>query len=164
MANIKLIRADFRLIHGQVVTKWVKMVKADKIVVISDTLAKDEFMASIYIMAAPPGIEVKVYSVEGAVEAWKENEMGEGSLLILFKSVDEIYQCFNKGFPMKELQIGGLGAGPGRKIVYGPITLDKKDADMLREMQERGTRVYLHQVPEEASAELEKVLSKVSFD
>ena len=29
MADINLVRIDFRLIHGQVVTKWVKQANAD---------------------------------------------------------------------------------------------------------------------------------------
>lgn len=164
MAEIKLIRADFRLIHGQIVTKWVKSIQANRIVVINDALASDDFMASIYIMAAPPGIKVNIYSVDQAIDEWKRNQMGDGSLLVLFKSIAEVERCFKGGFPIVELQIGGLGAGPGRKVVFGPITLDKKDTEILQDMQKAGTRVYFHQVPEDPSAEFDKVISKVKFD
>lgn len=34
MAEIRLIRIDFRLIHGQVVTKWVKQANADRIIIV----------------------------------------------------------------------------------------------------------------------------------
>lgn len=34
MAEIKLFRIDSRLIHGQIITKWLKVSKADKIVVV----------------------------------------------------------------------------------------------------------------------------------
>ena len=47
MANISLIRIDSRLIHGQVITKWVKIAKANRIIIIDDELAQDDFMASI---------------------------------------------------------------------------------------------------------------------
>ncbi len=56
MANIKLIRIDFRLIHGQVVNKWIKITRSNKIVVIDDSLASNEFMRSVYIMAALRGL------------------------------------------------------------------------------------------------------------
>ena len=36
MGNIVLTRVDSRLIHGQVMTKWVNQVQANKIVVVSD--------------------------------------------------------------------------------------------------------------------------------
>lgn len=54
MANIVLCRIDSRLIHGQVVTKWVGQSQANRIAVVSDELDADPFMKNIYLMAAPP--------------------------------------------------------------------------------------------------------------
>lgn len=50
MADIVLCRIDSRLIHGQVMTKWVNQSSANKIVVVSDELAADEFMLQIYLL------------------------------------------------------------------------------------------------------------------
>ncbi|WP_294562827.1 PTS sugar transporter subunit IIB [uncultured Traorella sp.] len=163
MANIKLVRIDFRLIHGQIVNKWVKITRSNRIIVIDDTLASNDFMKSIYIMAAPPGVEVTVYSHNEAVENYAKDQFGNGDVLVLFKSVNEAVACYNEGFTYSELQIGGLGAGPGRVIAFGPITLDKKDTDELRTLHDRGVRVYFHQVPDEQSAEFEKVVGKLKF-
>ena len=41
MAEIKLIRADYRLIHGQVITKWVKEANANIIEVQYDRIQAD---------------------------------------------------------------------------------------------------------------------------
>lgn len=163
MAEISLIRADFRLIHGQVITKWLRQSGANKIVIIDDLLSKDEFMASIYRMSAPSDVSVDVFSTEEASEVWKKDKMGEGKLFILFKSIDQIYKAFTLGFPIESLQIGGLGGGPGRKKVFGPITMDKEDVEHIVEMMEKGTYVYLHQVPEESKMEMSKVLEKFEF-
>lgn len=163
MAEIKLVRADFRLIHGQVVVRWTKQTQADRIIVINDMLSKDEFMSSIYIMAAPPGVKVSIYSIEEAVAKWKENEMGDGKLLILFKNVEDAYKAYLAGLPIKEFQIGGLGGAPGRVNVFGPITLDAKDAEILSKMQESGCRVYFHVVPDEDKRELSDILAKHKF-
>ena len=48
MAKITLVRVDHRLIHGQVITKWVKIAQAQKIIIVDDFLGQDEFMADIY--------------------------------------------------------------------------------------------------------------------
>ena len=42
MAKSLAVRVDDRLIHGQVVTQWVKVFKAQKIVVIDNNVAKDK--------------------------------------------------------------------------------------------------------------------------
>ncbi len=62
------------------------------------------------------------------------------------------------------IQIGGLGGSASRKAVFGPITLDKTDADRLQEINDSGQRVYFHQVPEDGSAEFNSVMKGIHFD
>ena len=71
MAEIKMTRVDFRLVHGQIVVKWCKTCDVDKIVVIDDVVASDDFMSQIYASAAPAGVVVKSYSQEKAKRLWK---------------------------------------------------------------------------------------------
>lgn len=40
--EIRLARIDDRLIHGQVATVWTKETQVERIIVISDDVAKDE--------------------------------------------------------------------------------------------------------------------------
>lgn len=164
MADIRLVRIDFRLIHGQVITKWFGQSRANEILIIDDELAKDDFMASIYEMSAPPGSKVTINTVRTAIDRWNVDKLGAGKLLVLFKNVDQTYHAWKGGFPLSEVQIGGLGSAPGRKVVFGPITLDDADARRLKEMQDGGVHVYLHQVPEEGSMEFSAVLEKNSFN
>ena len=65
-------RIDYRLIHGQVITKWLKRSNADKIIVIDDELYNDPFLAEVYKMAAPSGIEVIMTSIEETTTRWNE--------------------------------------------------------------------------------------------
>ena len=44
MENVLLARVDDRLIHGQVMTAWMKLLPAKEIIVIDNKVAKDEFM------------------------------------------------------------------------------------------------------------------------
>ena len=161
MAEIKLVRVDFRLIHGQVITRWLKQTNANRIIVIDNKLSKDPFMSQVYVMAAPPGINVEMMSVDEAAASWGKNELGNGSLLMLFKTVSAALEALEKGIPLKRLQIGGLGAGPGRKVVYNQITLNKEDAEKLQKISDTGTDVFFQTVPEETSASLENIIKKL---
>ncbi|MEK5520370.1 PTS sugar transporter [Heyndrickxia sporothermodurans] len=160
MAQIQMVRVDFRLIHGQVITKWIRQTSANRIVIIDDALAVDEFMKSIYVMAAPANIEVEVYSVTDAINSWNINQLGEGKLFVLFKDIDTTYRAIKGGIPIKDIQIGGLGAGPGRITVFGPITLNAEDVKMLEELEGGGCHAYLHQVPDEPKMEFKKAAEK----
>ena len=55
MKNILVIRIDDRLIHGQVVTAWIKQYPINKILIIDDELSRNKLMERIYKAAAPVG-------------------------------------------------------------------------------------------------------------
>lgn len=164
MYNIKLVRLDFRLIHGQVIAKWFGQIMGNEIVIIDDDLSQDSFMASIYEMSAPVDSKVHVYSVEDAVKKVEDGTFASGKVLVLFKNVDQVFKAVEKGFKIDELQIGGLGSAPGRINVYGPINLDDHDASLLKKIADQGTNIYLQQVPEEAKMTFSKVLEKFDFN
>lgn len=86
MAEIKLFRIDSRLIHGQIITKWLKVTQADKIVVVDEMLAADDFMKEVYVAAVPKGISVDIYDTDQSnggmgtepVWRWKSASSGQG--------------------------------------------------------------------------------------
>ena len=74
MENVLLARVDDRLIHGQVMTAWMKLLPAKEIIVIDNKVAKDEFMITVLEMAAPTGVKVKVFTEEKAAEVKSDEE------------------------------------------------------------------------------------------
>ena len=74
MANVKIARVDFRLIHGQVIKKWIKYYPVDKININDDVLAADEFMKEIYGMAVPKGIEFDVLKIDEETEKLQKTD------------------------------------------------------------------------------------------
>ena len=88
MAKSLAVRVDDRLIHGQVVTQWVKVFKAQKIVVIDNNVAKDKMQKNVLKFAAPPEIKVSIFSVDKAVEIWEKNQFGNLNVFVLFKDVN----------------------------------------------------------------------------
>ncbi|CAI0742106.1 Fructose-specific phosphotransferase enzyme IIB component [Serratia fonticola] len=160
MANIVLCRIDSRLIHGQVVTKWVGQSQANRIAVVSDELEADPFMKSIYLMAAPPNVKVDCYGNQSLAAAWRENQLGEGNVLVLFPNLVTVQQAVVDGFDVKNIQVGGLGGGPNRKAVFQNITLDEADVAILRDLQQRGVTVFFQTIPEDKPQALADILKK----
>ena len=72
MENVYLARVDDRLIHGQVMTAWMKTYPAKQIVIIDDEVVKDSFMINVLTMAAPAGVKVRVFGVEKAATLLKK--------------------------------------------------------------------------------------------
>ncbi len=159
MADIVLCRIDSRLIHGQVMTKWVNQSGADKIVVVSDELAADEFMLEIYLLAAPAGVTVTCYSRSDAITRWKEDQYGRGKVLLL-PDVTSMRQLYEAGVKVTDIQVGGLGGGPQRKVVFQNITLDHGDATDLLWLQEQGVTIIFQTIPEDVPQKLNAMIKK----
>ena len=160
MGSIVLARVDSRLIHGQVITKWISQVGADRIVVINNALVKDPFMMSIYKMAAPPNIQIDVFSIDDSVSAWAKDQFGNGKILLLFADLKTALEVIEKGVEVKKLQVGGLGAAPNRKVIFQNITLDGKDMDILKALEAHKVDVFFQVIPEDRVLSLKEVYIK----
>ena len=110
--SIALTRVDFRLIHGQVITRWLKQCDINEIVTVD--------------------------------------------------TAQELTNAINAGLALPEIQIGGLGGGPGRKAVNNAITLDRKDADQLLAIESKGINVYFQTTPDYPSETLQNAVKKLA--
>lgn len=162
MADIRLVRLDFRLIHGQVVTQWIKVSGANRVVIANDDLAADDFMGDIYRMAAPAGIKVDIMSVADACAAWKESQLGEGKVLLLLKTAEDAVRARAEGLDFDDLQVGGLGGGAGSVTACG-IAFKESDVAALRSLASSGVNVHVHVIPTAADTPLEQAVGKLVF-
>lgn len=160
MAEIVLCRVDSRLIHGQVMTKWVNQSEANKIVVVSDELAADEFMLQIYLMAAPAGVKVECYGIEETIKKWNENKFDTGRVLLLLPNLASMKTIYENGITVPQIQVGGLGGAPNRKVVFQNITLDDADVEVLKFLKDSGADIIFQTIPEDAPMKLEDIIKK----
>lgn len=160
MDNLKLTRIDFRLIHGQVMTRWAKKYDTEAIVVIDDRSASSALLKKILLGAAPAGIEVTVESVESAAAKWKAGEFPTKSLIILFKNTDTALRACKAGIAYPSLQVGGIEGAGDKKNVYKNVVMSKLEAEQLKEISDTGVNVFLQPIPEDAEFPLEEALKK----
>ncbi len=87
--KINLARIDTRLLHGQVATGWTPASKADRIIVASDTVAKDELRKQLIKQAAPGNVKANVVPIKKLIEVSKDPRFGNTHALILFETPQE---------------------------------------------------------------------------
>lgn len=161
MARIGLVRIDSRLIHGQVCTQWLYRTNSKKVYIVDDEGAGNSFLSSIYKMACPVGVELETISAEDAGKRWQDNQLGElEPIFVLFKNMPMAYKAYMAGFRYDTLQVGGIGGGPGRKNIVGPISFDERDAQMLDEMVKAGLDAYFQPVPDNQKVSWSDVKAK----
>lgn len=151
MAEIKMTRVDFRLIHGQIVVKWCTFFEVNKIVVIDNAVAGDEFMLRVYASAVPAGVSVKAYDEEKALRLWNKNRFGDGKkVLILFKDLDTCYRMIQSGMDLKAVQLGGVPRMDDRKTIKRAVFLGEKEMQYLKELDAMGVDISAQLVPEDS--------------
>lgn len=141
-------------------TKWVNQSQANRIVVVSDELANDEFMRDIYLMSAPEGIRVDCYTEAQTIEGFASDGLGDGKVLLLLPNLTALTHVVDGGVELPEVQVGGLGGAPNRKVVFQNITLDDADAKILEYLGSKGVRVYFQTIPEDAPQSSDEILRK----
>ena len=57
---IEVVRIDDRLIHGQIVQGWLKVIQVDKILLVSDEVASDKMQQILLSMAMPSTVKLVV--------------------------------------------------------------------------------------------------------
>lgn len=158
MSEIGLVRVDSRLLHGQVVTRWIGQVNAREVIIFDDELARDEFMIEVFQMAAPSGVNLIVKSVEESSEYLTERDLKHS--IILFKNIPMLLKGMKANTTIKKVQIGGIGGGPERIVVFKNITLTKDEYQALQELDTKGVHIYLQTVPEEKEVKLSDISNK----
>lgn len=160
MENLKLTRIDFRLIHGQVMTRWVKQHDVKSIVVIDNNSAKNPLLKRILLGVAPAGVDVLVYTIEQAVEKWTNNEMPKNNYIILLKDVNSTSKAWEKGLNLKRVQIGGVEGAGNKKNIFKNVVMSKEEVETMKVLYDAGVDVYFQILPEDPEVPFTEALKK----
>lgn len=159
---ISLARVDHRLMHGQVVTKWLKLADADTILIVDNEMSKDQYMVDIYQQAAPNGVAVFIVPTDVIAYAYQHNTLPNGKVLLLFRNIEAVQASMQAGLRLKTLQLGGIPNDNGkRKMVFTAVCLSQDDIETLNEIEALGTSISLQVVPEEKGITYSEALKKL---
>ena len=152
--SLQLVRIDDRLIHGQVVAGWLRALGARRIVVVDDATARDEFLREVITLAAPSGVPVEVLDVAAGAVRCIELAAGPEPAIVLVRSPRTVLSLRQAGVPIEVVDLGGLGAGPGRKRLHKTISVSPEELAELRQLEQLGTRVEIRIVADDRPVSL----------
>ena len=92
MKNIVLARVDDRLIHTEILTLWVPEVRANRIIIVDDVVAKDKFRSKVIKEMAPQGLIIHVYGIDRATEKLKEAPSFDGERVIVIAESPLVFE------------------------------------------------------------------------
>lgn len=157
---LKLSRVDFRLIHGQVMTRWVKEKNIESIIVVDEKSATNTILKKILLSAAPSHIEVLIKTSDEVVHDWKNQQMPEKNYMLLFKDINTVISVWKKGLDIKDIQIGGVEGTIDRKAIARNVLLSQKDVEQLKVLHDKEVNIFCQAIPDDPLVTFNSVLEK----
>lgn len=128
-----LTRIDSRLLHGQVATAWTKSVSPNRIIVVSDAVAKDDLRKNLIQQAAPIGVKAHVVPVDHMIELAKDKEhFGGQRVLLLFENPEDVLRAVEGGVPLKTINVGSMAHSVGKVQPNKVLAFDQTDVDTFK--------------------------------
>lgn len=156
MSTVSLLRIDDRLIHGQVMTGWVKHINATKIIIIDDELVHDDFMISVLEMAVPNHMTLNIFNVAQAIDVLSniKDDGEDDKVIILVKSPIPVLALLQGGVNFEELIVGGMGVNEKRSRLYRNLAASDVERAAFREINQLGVPINIKVLPSDAPMEL----------
>ncbi|MDD9150279.1 PTS sugar transporter subunit IIB [Sporolactobacillus sp. CQH2019] len=144
------LRVDDRLIHGQVVTAWMRELNVKVIMVIDDLAASNPVIRQALKMATPGSIKLVVKKVADGIHSVKD--YNENDLLIICKTPITAKKVIDGNMNFHwNLNIGNIGMAPGRKTFAQTVHLDKNNYEACKTLDEySNVHCFMQTVPGQA--------------
>ena len=155
--NILLARIDERLIHGQVMTRWITGLYVTRIILVDDKIARDDFMVDVLMLSAPVGVEVVVLTVEDALKLIA-SDTSSAKTILLFKDIRYVKALADGGFLIPRLDIGNIGSSPIRKGITREVFMSPEEQAIAKERCDKGMYIYIQKLPTDKEQDLHSLL------
>ncbi|MBE6119874.1 MAG: PTS sugar transporter subunit IIB [Erysipelotrichaceae bacterium] len=147
---IKLTRVDHRLLHGQVAFSWTKFLDTDCILIVSDSLVKDELKMNAMRMAKPTGVKLVMKSIKDSISAINSGVTDKYNLFIIVESVEDAYKLAQSCSTIKQINLGGMKASEERHQISKAVFVSAHDEVLLKELNGKGIEVFTQLVPNDS--------------
>lgn len=145
---IRLFRIDDRLIHGQVVVGWGERLGIRIYVVVDDALADEGWERALLASGVPETAGVLFLTVEEAVRRLPElNDSARTGALLTRRTETMRHLAEGGSLEGKRVNVGCLGAAPGRRRAADYVYLRPEEADDLRAIDRLSAGVSARDLP-----------------
>lgn len=159
-----LARIDSRLLHGQVATAWTKSTDPNRIIVVSDAVAKDDLRKKLIEQAAPPGVKANVIPLSKLVEVAKDPRFGTTKALLLFENPEDALKVIEDGVDIKELNVGSMAHSVGKVVVNKVLSMSQEDVDTFEKLKDLGVKFDVRKVPNDNRSNMGELLEKAKSE
>lgn len=155
---IKLVRLDYRLLHGQVVFAWTRNHGIDFIVVADDETAGDDFKKMSLSLAKPAGVGLEILPTREAIRLINGGRYARKTVLLVCGNTKEALQLASEVTEIKKINYGNVAEKPGSKKYDLSVYLTPEEVANTKAIMATGVKVEMQQLPSTSCTKMEDVL------
>ncbi len=149
-----LVRWDDRLVHGQVLYRWLSGRKLSKIIVFDNETANDSQKKSIIRMSISREYDLLFFSVN-EIESLQKNVKDS---LVLISNPWAARILFDCKILRGTLNIGHTSAGIGKRKLTNGVYLKEEEIEILKYLAEEKIQIIHQVIPDEIPIVLNTLL------
>lgn len=162
--DIRLVRIDERLIHGQVATSWVKETKCDAIFAINDDVANDNLRKTLLLQVAPANVKAFVIPIEKAISVYKNPKYSSTKVLMLVTNPTDVLRLIEGGVDIKSVNVGGMTFKEGNKLISSAVAIGHEDLSAFKKLRDLGVELEIRKLASHPKEDLAPKLDGFVID
>lgn len=158
MKELKHVRVDHRLIHGQILIKWLETKNINRVIIIDDRMKENPIMEDIMRRSLPKMCSMQVWDCKEAKE-YIDMDQDLESALILVRRIDTL-TCLEQRVKFTEINIACMPFSEGKEKIYEHLYADRKEQKQLKQFVEEEIKVYIQMVPDSEKIWMKEILEQ----
>ena len=150
---MKYFRVDERLIHGQVLLKWLKKTGCRRLFIVDSQVAADPMIQSVLRMTVPGHVEAEFLTAE---EGQKKIREETEDIFILIKELETVCRLADAGVLIESVNIGRLPHIRGTRKICDNVFIGEREGKDLIRLLDKGTNIFVQMVPASEPVNLTK--------
>lgn len=140
------IRCDDRLVHGQVLFRWLEKLNCQNIIVIDTIVANNIMDKNILKLSLPENVNLHVYSESEICDIEKNPK---NNVLIIFKHLYILEKLLKEKIVFESVVIGRISADIGRVNICQNVYLRSDEITLLTKMSESNYQIIRQMSPDD---------------
>ncbi len=133
--NIKAVRLDERLIHGQG-RLWISNLGVNLVIVANDEVAKSHIQQQLMSSLMPESVGIRFFSLQETIDKIFKASPRQ-TIFIIVKTPQDALKLAEGGVPIKALNVGNIHMKDGKTRLTNFISVDADDLNALRTLHEK---------------------------
>ncbi|MCH5462256.1 PTS transporter subunit IIB [Lactobacillus sp. LC28-10] len=164
--DIQFARIGSRLLPKQVARDWVKTIAPNRILVVSDRIAKDAFRQTLILQSSPTGIETNVLTVKKMLKIYQDPQFNAYRAFLLTETAKDMAELVKGGVQLNQVgvNLGILAYQNGMQMLTDSVAVDESEAAALRYLTHSAKlKVVVQEQPADLQVDIKPLLDRLTF-